>query len=69
MRLLRVFARTEMGTECDVCQRRFDVVGGGVCTRCKRILCPQHLHGSWTRRLAVDLGAACICVQCRQESA
>ena len=23
-----VFARTEMATECDVCQRRFDLVGG-----------------------------------------
>jgi hypothetical protein len=58
-----------MATECDVCQQRFDLVGGGVCARCKRILCARHLHGSWMRRLAVDFGAPSLCVQCRRESA
>jgi hypothetical protein len=68
-RPLRVFMRTEMATECDVCQRRFDLVSGGTCVRCKRILCGQHLHGSWVRRLIVDFGAPTICCECRQTPA
>jgi hypothetical protein len=56
---------TEMSTECDVCGRRFDLVGGGVCMRCRKALCPAHLHGSWLRRLLVDLGAQPLCVACR----
>ena len=68
MRALRVFARTEMATECDACGQRFDLVGGGVCTQCKRVLCARHLHGSWTRRLVVDFGAPPVCVACRQKS-
>ena len=50
-------------------QRRFDLVSGGACVRCKRILCAQHLHGSWIRRLIVDFGSAPICCDCRRESA
>jgi hypothetical protein len=68
-RPLRVFARTEMATECDVCKRRFDLVSGGACARCKRVLCSQHLHGSWMRRLIADFGTAPICVDCRRDSA
>jgi hypothetical protein len=68
-RPLRMFARTDMATECDACQRRFDVVSGGVCVRCKRLLCSQHLHGSWSRRLMVDFGAAPICSDCRRDGA
>ena len=62
---LRIFRRTEMSTECEACDRRFDLVSGGVCLECKRILCFQHLHGSWTRRLATDFGARVVCVRCR----
>ena len=69
IRPLRVFIRTEMATECDACQRRFDLVSGGACVRCKRILCSQHLHGSWIRRLMVDFGAEPICCMCRQNAA
>jgi hypothetical protein len=55
-----------MTTDCDACGRRFDLIGGGACTRCRRILCQQHLHGTWLRRLAVDFGAASLCVDCRR---
>jgi hypothetical protein len=65
IRPVRVFAQTEMATECDACGRRFDLIGGGTCVRCRRILCARHLHGSWARRLMVDFGAQTICVDCR----
>jgi hypothetical protein len=56
-----------MSTECDACGRRFDLVKGGTCVRCRRILCEQHLHGSLVRRLMVDFGAKPLCVQCRSQ--
>jgi len=64
-RPLRVFLQTEMGTECEACGKRFDLVKGGACERCRRVLCPTHLHGSFARRLFVDLGARAVCVRCR----
>lgn len=64
-RPFRVFLQTEMATECDACGARFDLVKGGVCVQCRRVLCGRHLHGSLVRRLLVDLGAASRCVQCR----
>jgi hypothetical protein len=60
-----VFTKATVRTECEVCDFRFDPLHGGVCERCSRILCMRHLHGSWLRRLSVDLGARCICVDCR----
>jgi hypothetical protein len=68
-RRIRVFRRTEMATDCDVCGVRFDLVSGGVCTRCRKILCARHLHGSFFRRLLVDLGAPSVCVACRSGGA
>lgn len=68
-RPLRVFLQTEMSTECEVCGKRFDLVKGGACERCRRVLCPVHLHGSFARRLLVDLGAHALCVQCRTDAA
>jgi hypothetical protein len=68
IRPLRWFMHTEMATECEQCGRRFDLVSGGACARCRRALCAAHLHGSWVRRLIVDLGAEPICVQCRQSA-
>jgi hypothetical protein len=65
MAKIRYFLRSEFGTECDACGRRFDVSQGGACVRCGRILCSAHLHGSWLRRMRVDLGAAPTCVDCR----
>lgn len=67
-RRLHLFAHTEMATECDVCGRRFDLIAGGTCVRCRKILCGTHLHGSWLRRLIVDFGADPVCVACRRAS-
>ena len=64
-RKLRVFIQTEMATECDVCGVRFDLIGGGTCVRCRKILCARHLHGSWLRRLFVDFGGEPVCLDCR----
>ena len=52
-------------TECDECDRPFPVNTGGVCERCRRILCGDHLHGSFARRMAIAVGARMICVKCR----
>jgi hypothetical protein len=60
-----IFLKASVRTECDVCDYRFDPLHGGVCDSCNRILCIDHLHGSWLRRLRVDLGAKNICVECR----
>jgi hypothetical protein len=65
MPLLRLFARTEMATECDACRVRFDLMSGGVCESCKRILCFNHLHGSWLHRLRTEFGGRYLCVDCR----
>jgi len=67
-RKVRLFAQTEMATDCDVCGLRFDLIAGGACVRCRRILCGQHLHGSWLRRLLVDFGADPVCCDCRRAS-
>ena len=42
-----------------------DLLKGGVCTRCRRILCYTHLHGSWLHRLMADLRNESVCVECR----
>jgi hypothetical protein len=65
VRRLRFFLASEMGTECEACGGRVDLITGGLCVDCKRVLCAKHLHGSRVRRLLVDLGAASRCVQCR----
>ena len=54
-----------MRTDCDVCGVHFDMVKGGVCSRCNRVLCARHLHGSFVRRLIADLGADATCLDCR----
>jgi hypothetical protein len=65
VRKLRFFLASEMGTECEACGARVDLITGGVCVDCGRVLCARHLHGSRLRRLWVDLGAASRCVKCR----
>jgi hypothetical protein len=62
---VRVFAHSEIGTECDACGAHFRITSGGACAKCRRVLCARHLYGSWLRRLAVDLGAPAVCVGCR----
>jgi len=59
--------RTDLGTECDVCHERFDLMTGGTCERCRRILCARHLHGSWLRRMRHELGGAAVCPRCAEE--
>jgi hypothetical protein len=59
------FRKSIFSSECDECRRQFPVNVGGVCIRCRRILCATHLHGSLGRRIAIGLGAAMICTRCR----
>jgi len=59
------FRDSELATDCDECGGRVDLLKGGACMRCRRILCFTHLHGSFARRLATDLGASMLCVRCR----
>jgi hypothetical protein len=66
MSKVRMFRETDLQTECDACNARFDLVSGGVCEQCKRILCARHLHGSWLRRMRHELGGKAICVKCRK---
>ena len=68
MRRVHMFARTDLGTECEICGARFDLIGGGACVKCRRALCSRHLYGSWFRRLLVDFGAPPVCCACRQAS-
>ena len=60
-----IFRDSELATDCDQCGGRVDLLKGGACVRCRRILCFTHLYGSFVRRLATDLGAAVLCVRCR----
>jgi hypothetical protein len=65
MARIELFRSTDVTTDCDQCGGRVDLIKGGVCVRCRRILCYRHLHGSFVRRLLTDLGAETICVACR----
>ena len=60
-----IFRSSQVTTDCDQCSGRVDLIKGGVCPRCRRILCYRHLHGSWLRRLIADIGGNGTCVQCR----
>jgi methionyl-tRNA synthetase len=60
------FHETEIKTDCDVCGRHFDIMKGGVCETCRRVLCAQHLHGSFARRVLADIIGKNICVDCRR---
>lgn len=62
---IRVFQKPLMAIECDRCGVRFNLIHGGICDRCKRILCREHLHGSWLRVLLVDVGVRPVCIACR----
>jgi len=65
MSKIEFFRSTDISTDCDQCGGRVDLIKGGVCVRCRRILCYRHLHGSFVRRLLTDLGAETLCVECR----
>lgn len=59
------FRKSFVETECDACKKPFPVSSGGVCEKCRRILCNAHLHGSILRRAAIGFGAHIVCVACR----
>lgn len=65
MAKIEFFRSTQVTTDCDQCHGRVDLIKGGVCVHCRRILCQNHLHGSLARRLFADLTGKAICVQCR----
>ncbi len=65
MTRLRFFQQSMFSTECDACGGRVDVVQGGACDSCRRILCFRHLYGSWLARLRAEFGGATRCVDCR----
>lgn len=62
-----VFKASELWTDCEQCRLRVNLSRAGACRRCRRVLCNTHLHGSFVRRLLVDLGAEPLCVRCRHE--
>lgn len=66
---LNPFRPSVLFTQCEQCKRTVDLSRAGACARCKRILCNTHLHGSFLRRLRVDLGAEPVCVSCRSGQA
>lgn len=59
------FKKSMFFSECDRCHVRFHIGQGGVCERCRKILCDTHLHGSLVRRVQVSFGAPVVCVACR----
>jgi len=63
---VRMFQRSGIWTECEECRRSVDLSRAGGCIQCRRVLCNTHLHGSFIRRLLVDLGARPLCQRCRQ---
>jgi len=68
---MAVFKSSAHLTRCDECKLVFDPVYGGVCSRCRRLLCAHHLYGGfWRRVLAhiVPIGNP-ICVKCRSSLA
>lgn len=64
---IRYLRRTDLGTECDACGGRLDLMTGGVCDECRRILCERHLHGSWLRRMWHEFAKPVRCVRCRTQ--
>ena len=62
---MEVFRRSMFRTACDECRKPFPVNTGGVCDRCRRILCNTHLHGYFVRLIAIALGSPYVCVACR----
>ena len=68
MEKLHVLRPTDLRIDCDVCRTPFDLMTGGVCERCRRILCSRHLHGSWIMRMIHEYKRPVTCVACRAGS-
>lgn len=65
-----VFRPSNVWIDCEVCHRQVNMNRAGGCSRCRRMLCNDDLHGSFVRRLLVDLGLApLVCVECRRKAA
>ena len=69
MMKFELFRSSQVTTECDACGGRADMLKGGVCTTCRRILCYRHLHGGWVQRLIADMSRRSVCVRCRNVNA
>ena len=69
MTLPRPFLSTQMTAECEQCAGRVDLVRGGICLKCERVLCAAHLHGSVLRRVIADVRGTSICTACRRAAA
>lgn len=64
-----IFRRSSLWTDCEECRLRVNLSKAGACSRCRRILCYTHLHGSFARQLIVDIGfAQPVCKACRGRS-
>lgn len=61
----RIFRESQLYNQCEECKRTLPLNGLGACVRCRRVLCNSHLHGSFFRRLIVDMGAEPVCLRCR----
>lgn len=62
----RMFRRSNLLTECEECRLPVDLSRAGACTKCRRVLCNAHLHGSFLRRLMVDMSLVqAVCLRCR----
>ena len=65
MEKITTFRRTNLRIDCDACGTHFDLMTGGTCERCRRILCARHLHGSWLMRMVHEFRRPVTCVDCR----
>ena len=65
MEKLRVLRPTDLRLDCDACGAAFDLMTGGTCEACRRILCARHLHGSWFFRMVHEFRRPVTCVDCR----
>jgi hypothetical protein len=65
MAMVKMLRPSSMMATCDECRARFDPVHGGVCSRCNRLLCGQHIYGSFLRRIRSWIGGPLVCTICR----
>ena len=54
---------------CEECGARFEMLRGGICAECGRMLCGSHLHGILAQFLAVFSREAPRCRRCRRTKA
>ncbi len=66
MPLLPPLVKSNFPTMCEECRTMFDVVDGGICVKCGRILCFKDLFGSRLRRLMSGFGRPSVCGKCRR---